>query len=1062
MAAHGATAAAQNSVAERRLRPIYDWLDNGNNKKALQEAEKVLKKQPDFQCCKVLKSLALLRLGRENEAQPVLDSVLNEGPTDDGTLQAMTIAFRELQQPEKICTMYEKATSREQSEELLSHLFMSYVRMGYYKKQQQAAMQLYKVKPKNPYYFWAVMSIVLQATTGRVDESLTKNMLLPLAERMIAKMAKEKKMEQEQETHLYLMVLELQKKFQEALNILDGPVGKQLEDKTSYWELCNTKKIDYLKKLQKWEQVNSLAKDVLQQNPDQWSLYLDYITSVFHIIDDNIENKGEVNDETVDKGIEDAVSFITFQQDHHTKCRAPFLAQMELQSRLIARRDPNVDEKDMVTLMVKYFKKFGSKQCASMDLQLFLPSLQHSQADEFFKDVFEEITFDGNSVPCNVDQMHRHVNWYQLRRFWGHHNSPLANTAKRCQVVGDLINIYENCLPLVKDFKPTEICPNDGYIMLAGQILWDLWMETEKDYYLWQAIVNLTKAQQNSNANYQLRFLLIKFYNHIGAVGPSQVAHAGLELKHIQLDSLGYLISRHIASCGHFNETAKYFRNTLRFFNGNYKDTIDHIISAYRCGSFDKIREFIKLRDRLSASQHFASISVEQKLLDLMTETALHGQTVQMMSCLEIDIDKDSPDWSGLTDNRDFKAIHSWDPTERALTDEIISESFLLDQKFLKFRSLTIRSLATAVYMSEDIHPSRIAASRACQNEDTLTSDMTKNLSDSERASLLLPVLEKLIECLEQHKNEVESDPVDFTLPNKSAFGPDSSRLTLYVKSFHTDMLITLLRFTLSVYKLVSTKESSEQQTIQQSLEKLSEKAISVFQSILNNLAEALNTQGTKFFQRHEMFESIINVLDSISFAAILCGVCYTFFRSGNKFRSSATQPNASSNSPNEGKTPITKSSKKKGNKNQIGVSLEMRKDLATHCAVFNEMVLEFGKTITSLFTVVEKFEEVVGRDQLIVVNLINKFSRLVVTGQIKDEDNQTNSETTNHVASNHKSKIIDEMVEKTKMDLLGGTQQDILGQLESSFGISFLQIKTVIQNKQNYFNFLKCDIASN
>ena len=136
MASHGATAAAQNSVSERRLRPIYDWLDNGNNKKALQEADKVLKKQPEFQCCKVLKSLALLRLGRENEAQPILDAVLGEGSTDDGTLQAMTIAFRELQQPEKICVMYENATKREQNEELLSHLFMSYVRMGNYKKQQ--------------------------------------------------------------------------------------------------------------------------------------------------------------------------------------------------------------------------------------------------------------------------------------------------------------------------------------------------------------------------------------------------------------------------------------------------------------------------------------------------------------------------------------------------------------------------------------------------------------------------------------------------------------------------------------------------------------------------------------------------------------------------------------------------------------------------------------------------------------------------------------------------------------------------------------------------------------
>ncbi len=30
-----------DSVSERRLRPIYDWLDNGNNKKALQEADKV-------------------------------------------------------------------------------------------------------------------------------------------------------------------------------------------------------------------------------------------------------------------------------------------------------------------------------------------------------------------------------------------------------------------------------------------------------------------------------------------------------------------------------------------------------------------------------------------------------------------------------------------------------------------------------------------------------------------------------------------------------------------------------------------------------------------------------------------------------------------------------------------------------------------------------------------------------------------------------------------------------------------------------------------------------------
>ena len=66
---------AENSVAERRLRPIYDWLDNGNNKKALQEADKVLKKQPEFQCCRVLKCLALIRLGKEGEAESILNKV---------------------------------------------------------------------------------------------------------------------------------------------------------------------------------------------------------------------------------------------------------------------------------------------------------------------------------------------------------------------------------------------------------------------------------------------------------------------------------------------------------------------------------------------------------------------------------------------------------------------------------------------------------------------------------------------------------------------------------------------------------------------------------------------------------------------------------------------------------------------------------------------------------------------------------------------------------------------------------------------------------------------------
>lgn len=85
---------------------------------------------------------------------------------------------------DKMSEVYEAASRADpNNEELLTHLFMSYVRLGDFKKQQQTALALYKLVPKNPYYFWAVMSIVMQAT--QAQEKQAKNIILSLAERMV-------------------------------------------------------------------------------------------------------------------------------------------------------------------------------------------------------------------------------------------------------------------------------------------------------------------------------------------------------------------------------------------------------------------------------------------------------------------------------------------------------------------------------------------------------------------------------------------------------------------------------------------------------------------------------------------------------------------------------------------------------------------------------------------------------------------------------------------------------------------------------------------------------------
>lgn len=58
-----------------------------------------MKKHPGNQCARVLKALALLRLGKEDECQTIIEQVREENkPLEESTLQAMSICYRETQQ----------------------------------------------------------------------------------------------------------------------------------------------------------------------------------------------------------------------------------------------------------------------------------------------------------------------------------------------------------------------------------------------------------------------------------------------------------------------------------------------------------------------------------------------------------------------------------------------------------------------------------------------------------------------------------------------------------------------------------------------------------------------------------------------------------------------------------------------------------------------------------------------------------------------------------------------------------------------------------------------------
>ena len=663
-----------NTVNERRLRPIYDWLDNGNNKKALQEADKVLKKQPSNQCARVLKALALLRLGKENECQIIMDKVRSEVPCEDSTLQVMSICYRERHQPDKISEVYEAAAKADpNNEELLTHLFMSYVRLGDYKKQQQTALALYKLKPKNPYYFWAVMSIVMQAV--HADEKLAKGVTLPLAERMVLKLIKEGKMEAEQEVQLYLMILELQGKSEEMLNVLSGPLASHLSSVPQH-------KAALLLKLERYSEAADAYKELINENIDNWAYYKDYLLAALKF------QKPEECLNFLDKVISTS----------EKKVRAPYLAKFELLKRT---HSGEVIENcvEPVDLMQQYFSQFGEKGCVVGDLRLYLDLLTPTGKSQLLQKIEEDVGVKSEEFPSTIQQMQKHIHLEQLRRICGFHHLPNADIQKQKQLVERLCKLYEkgNELCPIEERLPTDFCPADSYILLATHLLHELWYNTNEAVYLYRAMALLERGLLSSPANFHIKILLVRIYLEAGLVGAADHIFTLLDVKHIQLDSLGYLHVPLLASLGHLSLASITLDHATKFFIANYKDSADHLTFAYKYGSFVKIQEFVELRERLENSFHFVMTTLDKMLLELSWCNS-SATLISTLSNMDIQPKEDSVRLKSLRDNRDLEVVRGWEPLP--VNDEdprMQEETRACMLKLLIARNLILKIIAACV-----------------------------------------------------------------------------------------------------------------------------------------------------------------------------------------------------------------------------------------------------------------------------------------------------------------------------------------------------------------------------
>ncbi|XP_051972887.1 N-alpha-acetyltransferase 25, NatB auxiliary subunit [Xyrauchen texanus] len=855
---------------DRRLRPIYDYLDNGNNKMAIQQADKLLKKHKDLHCAKVLKAIGLQRTGRQDEAFTLAQEVAILEPTDDNSLQALTILYREMHRPELVTKLYEAAVRKvPTSEEYHSHLFMAYARVGEYKKMQQAGMALYKIVPKNPYYFWSVMSLVMQAISAQ-DEKLSQTMFLPLAERMVEKMVKEEKIEAEAEVQLYFMILERLGKYVEALEVVQGPLGEKL---TSELQSRENKCMMLYRRLEHWPECNALSCKLLLKNPDDWQFYLMYFDSLFHLINQSwmpSQEGAHSAEGEVHSSVAQAISFIvdrlnTEEAKESKHLRGPYLARLELIKRLREHNCPEAPQLgEPLELMFQFFVKFGDKPCCITDLKIFVDLLTPNQHVQFINRLMEAVPLgapgeDGVALPADTRALQRHLCVTQLSRCLGLQHAP--NREGKLDVIKELKAHYHHGLQFGKSCLKTELQYSDMYCLMAAHVYIDLWTETGDQNVLWQSLGMLEEGLAHSPSNAQFKLLLLLLYCRLGAFEPVVDLYSSLDAKHVQHDTIGYILTRYAESLGQFAAASQSCNFSLRFFHSNQKDTSEYIIQAYKYGAFEKIPEFIAFRNRLNHSLHFAQVRTERMLLDLLLEADISSTLEESVKAMSLCPEEDDVPWDNLRDNRDLTVLVSWNPKEWQLNEEHQQRSVEDETLWLKLRSLTLRLIGCISALSHPPTPRN--------------SEKTTENGISTKPSTLQSLLSQLENTLNQ--------AVQFTEKHGQHqypfLGPVQSRLTQALSSGCCQCQLSSLQLPLHLQELETAglDESAELQTqISNLFKSLTVQLQDMLEKCKGDLFEVKDGQN---MTQPSLIENLVYFVETISIVLWVCNYCGSVLR---------------------------------------------------------------------------------------------------------------------------------------------------------------------------------------
>lgn len=813
--------------------PLLDFIDAGNYKKALQEVDRVLKKQKDFPCAKVLKSLSLIKLGRHEEGQALLASVIQDCPTDETTLQAISSCYRELGKPQAVCDVYEKAHTKDPTcEEILYNLFMSYVRTGDFKQQQLTSLNLYKLKGKNPYYFWNVMSLYLQALAEKDKEKV----LLTLAEKKIEKFMNDKKVESEVEVELYLMILQRQEKYQEMLTVIEGPLGKLLSNHIDFlsrkqghlYELVGNKK----KSLE-------IFKRLSDSHPDQMEYHKKMIELAIAV--DQLDEENQDSSHRNTRFIIDSLRRLTEKSNKKGKYRGPHLAKIGL---FYTLRDMKWNDtinflcSNPVDILHDFFNLFAHKQAFYHDIIYIWEEFPLSHSDiiaTFDTRLKSSYPLTNDICRSSEDNMRRLLSFVWTSTLWNHAEYRENN-------LPFLVQAYSACIDFGSDIPQSDINPSDSFALLAAILSVSNEKVTSKE--ILASITLLTRVIEKSPSNHSAKLFLIMLLNNIGASNASMAIYNSLDTKYIMTDSLNYIIYGCLNSSASFSHLSSLITSSMKFYTNSSKEMTEFTLSAVKYGSFAKVEEIYQLKEKLTSLCN-GIVHVDKLFAQLVFDVSSISDASNILRELkEIPFQNlTSEDSKELPDNRDVRVFINLTLEFQNRLKEWKVWSFKCESIWLKIRALVIQVLTSSfAYLN----------SPSAQSEETsipngVASEVTLDLSQ------LDSLLSRLGQLL---KNNVLPES-----PRHVLCGPWIPHLISFCKDGHNSTVILLLENLVSFVSQVVKKEGSHF--------KISDRITKLISSATD---QVVGKQIHDVFEMRTYVEEVVNIMEVVSLTStVLC-----------------------------------------------------------------------------------------------------------------------------------------------------------------------------------------------